>query len=50
MVEIGYNQATGDPSTTDPRRWFPDEARSGSPSFDQLETAQEAARKRKRRR
>jgi hypothetical protein len=50
MVEIAYNQETGVPATDDPRKWFPDEARAGATGFDQLETAQEVERKRKRKR
>src|SRR5258708_36899968 len=49
MVEIAYNQETGVPDTDDPRKWFPDEAREGASGFDQLETAQEVTRKRKKR-
>jgi hypothetical protein len=50
MVEIDYNQEKGIPATAAPGRWLPDEARGGATGFDQLETAQEASRKRRRRR
>ncbi|HYL44997.1 MAG TPA: hypothetical protein VEU97_16570 [Ktedonobacteraceae bacterium] len=49
MVEIAYDQETGVPATADLRKWFPDEARAGATGFDQLETAQEVTRKRKKR-
>jgi hypothetical protein len=48
MIEVGYNQEAGVPVTDDTRRWHPDEA-VGSTGFDQLQTAQEVDRKRKRR-
>jgi hypothetical protein len=48
MVEVGYNQETGVPATDDPRKWFPDEAKAGATGFDQLETAQEVSRKRRK--
>lgn len=48
VVEIGYNQETGTPSTETPLRSMPDELLKGRTAFDQLETAQEAPKKRKR--
>ena|SRR5947209_17756811 len=49
MIEVRYNQETGVPSTDDPRKWFPDEAKVGATGFDELATAQEVDRKRQRR-
>ncbi len=49
MVEIGYNQETGTPSDDHPARTLPDASLKGKTAFDQLETAQEALKKRKRR-
>lgn len=49
VVEIGYNQETGTPSTDHPLRSMPDEALKGKTAFDQVETAQEALKKRKKR-
>src|SRR5436305_12102035 len=49
MIEVGYNQETGVPATDDPRKWYPDETKVGPTGFDELETAQEVDRKRKRR-
>ena len=48
VVEIGYNQETGEPSTDHPLRSMPDASLKGKTAFDQLETAQEALKKRKR--
>ena len=41
VIEVGYNQETGIPSTDDPRKWYPDKEKVGTPGFDELETAQE---------
>ena len=50
VVEVGYNQATGEPATQDPRRYAPDEAKVGKDtSFDQLETAQDILKRGKER-
>ncbi|MDQ6661314.1 MAG: hypothetical protein M3Z24_10155 [Chloroflexota bacterium] len=46
MVEIGYNQETGTPSTDSPLRTLPD-ASQGPAGFDQP-TAQQAMKRRKR--
>ncbi len=48
VVEVGYNQATGEPSTQDPRRTFPDESK-GPAGTDQQETAQDIMRRGKER-
>jgi len=48
MVEVGYNQATGEPATQDPRRAFPDESK-GPAGTDQQETAQDVMRRGKER-
>ena len=48
MVEVGYNQETGEPITDSPLRSMPDASATGKTGFDQLETAQDAMRKRKR--
>jgi len=48
VVEIGYNQETGTPSTDSPLRSMPDESLEGRTAFDQLETAQRALKRRKR--
>lgn len=48
VLEVGYDQTTGRPSTDDPRRAFPDETQVGTTSFEQRETAQDVARKRKK--
>jgi len=45
MVEVGYNQATGEPKAQNPERYWPDEDLKGRTGFDQLDTAQEVARK-----
>jgi len=50
VLEVGYNQVTGTPATDDPRRAFPDETQAGTTSFEQPETAQDVARKRRKRR
>jgi hypothetical protein len=47
-VEIGYNQETGTPITDNPLRSMPDASLKGQTGFDQLETAQEAMKKRKK--
>lgn len=47
MVEMGYNQETGTPSTESPKRSLPD-ASQGPTSFDQQETAQQAMEKHKK--
>lgn len=48
VVEVGYNQATGEPRTQDPRRYYPDEAKVGKDTgFDELETAQDVLREKK---
>ena len=49
VAEVGYNQETGTPSTLSPERSMPDESMKGRTGFDQLQTAQEAIKKRKRR-
>jgi hypothetical protein len=49
MLEIGYNQETGEPGTQSTLRSMPDESMQGRTGFDQLETAQRAARRRKQR-
>lgn len=48
MLEVGYNQETGTPSTGNALRSMPDEALKGTTAFDQQETAQEAKKRRKR--
>ncbi len=48
MVEVGYNQVTGEPATQDPLRAFPDEAK-GPAGTDQQETAQDVMRRGKER-
>lgn len=48
VVEVGYNQVTGEPGTQDPRRAFPDEAK-GPAGTDQQETAQDVMRRGKER-
>ncbi len=48
MVEVGYNQETGNPATNDPRKWYADETKVGTPGFDELRTAQEVERERKK--
>ena len=48
MVEIEYNQETGEPGTYDPRRWYPDDT-TGPPGFDQQETVQDVVRKQEQR-
>ncbi len=50
VVEVGYNQATGEPATQDPRRYAPDEEKVGKDTgFDQLETAQDILKRGKER-
>ncbi len=48
VVEVGYNQVTGEPSTQDPSRAFPDENK-GPAGTDQQETAQDVMRRGKER-
>jgi len=48
VVEIGYNQETGEPSTDSPLRSMPDDSLKGNTSFDQQETAQRAMKKRRK--
>ncbi len=48
MVEVGYNQVTGEPSTQDPLRAFPDESK-GPAGSDQQVTAQDVLRRGKER-
>ncbi len=43
VVEVGYNQETGEPSTTDPRRALPDA--SQGPTSPDLPTAQDALKR-----
>ena len=50
VVEVGYNQATGEPATQDPVRYNPDEAKVGKDtSFDQQVTAQDILKRGKER-
>ncbi|MBE3557630.1 MAG: hypothetical protein IMW89_00180 [Ktedonobacteraceae bacterium] len=49
VMEINYNQETGKPAEESPFRSQPDENLTGSTSFDQAETAQEALKRRKKR-
>ncbi len=50
VVEVGYNQATGEPATQDPVRYNPDEAKVGKDTgFDHQETAQDGMRRGKER-
>jgi hypothetical protein len=49
MVEVGYNQATAEPSACDAERYLPDQSLKGRTGFDQLETAQEAVHRPKKR-
>ena len=48
VVEVGYNQVTGEPATQNPLRAFPDEAK-GPAGTDQQETAQDIMRRGKER-
>jgi hypothetical protein len=48
VVEVGYNQVTGEPSTQDPVRSFPDESK-GPAGTDQQETAQDVLHRGKQR-
>jgi len=48
VVEVGYNQVTGEPSTHDPLRAFPDEAK-GPAGTDQQVTAQDVMHRGKER-
>src|SRR5213082_4049862 len=47
VVEIGYNQETGTPITDHPLRSMPEASLHGTPGFDQLQTAQQAMKKRR---
>jgi hypothetical protein len=49
MMEVGYNQVLGEPSTQSPLRTMPDESMQGRTGFDQFETARRAERRRKQR-
>jgi hypothetical protein len=49
VVEVGYNQETGEPGNSSPLRTMPDASLEGRTSFDQQETAQRFMKKRKRR-
>lgn len=49
VVEIGYNQETGEPGTAHPARYLPDESLQGKTGFDQLETAPTPGIRKKRR-
>ena len=50
MTEIAYNQETGEPVDESPERTLPDEAKTGSVSFDlKPKTGQETLGKRKQR-
>ncbi len=49
MAEVGYNQATAEPSIPDAERYLPDQSLKGRTGFDQLETAQEAMQRAKNR-
>ena len=48
MIEVGYDQERGVPSVLAPERSMPDQSLKGSTGFDQLKTAQEAAREQKK--
>ena len=48
VAEIGYNQETGVPSTDHPLRSMPDASLHGTTGFDQLQTAQQAMKKRRK--
>ena len=48
VVEVGYNQVTGEPSTQDPVRSFPEESK-GATGTDQQVTAQDVLRRGKER-
>lgn len=49
VVEVGYNQETGESGTQSPFRSQPDARITEYPGFDQAETAQEALHRRKHR-
>lgn len=48
VVEIGYNQETGTPSTESPLRSLPDENTTGQTSFDQPRVKEPTLKKRKK--
>ncbi len=48
VMEVGYDQETGTPSTDNALRSMPDESLKGRTAFDQQETAQETLKRRKR--
>jgi hypothetical protein len=48
VVEIEYNQETGEPVTYDTRRAYVDETMTGPVSVDQQETVQDIERRRQR--
>ena len=48
VVEIGYNQETGEPGDSSPLRSMPDASLAGKTSFDQQETAPQSMKKRKK--
>ena len=48
VVEVGYDQERGEPSILSPARTLPDQSLKEKTSFDQSETAQEAERRRER--
>src|SRR5438105_14465646 len=48
VVEIGYNQETGEPGDSSPLRSMPDASLAGKTSFDQQETAPRFMKKRKK--
>lgn len=48
VVEIGYNQETGEPGVSSPLRSMPDASLAGKTSFDQQETAPAPTKKRKK--
>jgi hypothetical protein len=48
VVEVGYNQETGEPGDAHPLRSQPDASLAGSTSFDQQETAPRFLKRRKK--
>lgn len=48
MVELGYNQETGVPSSDSPIRSLPDESSKGNAAFDQPVVTRDGLQKRKR--
>ena len=48
VVEVGYNQETGTPSTEHPLRSLPDANQTGLTSFDQPVITQQTLKKRKK--